>query len=879
MRPGAARADLRLELVLVMVVYTTWATPAGSQCLLPCGGFPNDFLVRSYQGRSRCLDYTPEVVGSKVFINDCELAHPIAVEELSDGKHTVVLHAGTKIIGAMTSSAPINTTGATPVPAEHPLVLQNPVTGIVQPVLSGRQNIASQHFTLDGDSIILSASMPEPPGSSPVLVAKVQNAHGAVGTPVVLGPRALADNEFWDFEATDNSRRYPTSGFHGVTTADELWNVLHNILPFEPGGGWGSVVALSPDGSFDMSSFPAPVLIPAGVTVRGDRRGTNLGPEISGGICFAVLGVPFCTGSFRNFADAGADHMFDVQGDYVRLTGVRLRGPSRSTDEATPVIKGIMIAPSNSNMPATWTAVDHNDISDWPGVAVGTTSLLAGSPDISTNHCVSLDANAPPVAYVGRNFIHHNERKNFGYGIGAGGKVMAAGNTFLMNRHSIAADGEAHDTYTAWFNLVLSNVPSYAKTFGVSREQDFDMHGTGSGGYGGIAGDKLDIGWNTFLGGDRLNFSLRGYPCARDYFHDNVSEQSFSIGVGSGNDNDDKALFSYYSGVIKTLPRGGFAAGFDAPDVTNPYPQDLWVFANQWRDSSPPYANPTARLGVGDFDGDGTSDLFLATGRGWYYSPGGVAEWRFLSPKTEKADQLLFGDFDRDGRTDVVAIRDGYLYVSWGGISDWELLNPNPAPGAITDMAVGNFVGDQRSDIFYADGRDWYVSDAGAGAFSLVATSSFRVNDLRFGDFDGDGRTDVFGVVSGAWRVSYSAQSAWTFLRSPLTDSVANLVVADFDGDGRADVAMSTSRSVGLFTEWDWLISSGGVANWTTSRSCVAGLEDPCGPFSAAAGIGRFAGNRESDVVLWGWQDNPKVFAIVPGATGTAQRQSRQEMR
>jgi len=57
------------------------------------GADSSAFIVRSHQGRSRCLDYTPEVTGSPVFLNDCAAAHAVVVEELADGKHTVILHA------------------------------------------------------------------------------------------------------------------------------------------------------------------------------------------------------------------------------------------------------------------------------------------------------------------------------------------------------------------------------------------------------------------------------------------------------------------------------------------------------------------------------------------------------------------------------------------------------------------------------------------------------------------------------------------------------------------------------------------------------------------------------------------------------------------
>src|SRR5262249_14738494 len=98
--------------------------------------------------------------------------------------------------------------------------------------------------------------------------------------------------------------------------------------------------------------------------------------------------------------------------------------------------------------------------------------------------------------------------------------------------------------------------------------------------------------------------------------------------------------------------------------------------------------DPTARLAVGDFDGDGQDDLFLATGNSWLYSPGGQREWRYLNSAPDTIDQLLFGDFDGDGRTDVVAMRNGKLFVSWGGISAFDPLNPNPpATCTMADMA------------------------------------------------------------------------------------------------------------------------------------------------------------------------------------------------
>lgn len=68
---------------------------------------------------------------------------------------------------------------------------------------------------------------------------------------------------------------------------------------------------------------------------------------------------------------------------------------------------------------------------------------------------------------------------------GEGGRALIEGNTFSMNRHAIASDGEPHNEYRAEYNLIVSSAPNYG---GFSPyNQDFDMDET-QGGYGGVAG-------------------------------------------------------------------------------------------------------------------------------------------------------------------------------------------------------------------------------------------------------------------------------------------------------------------------------------------------------------------------------------------------------
>ena len=118
--------------------------------------------------------------------------------------------------------------------------------------------------------------------------------------------------------------------------------------------------------------------------------------------------------------------------------------------------------------------LDHSKLSNFPTAAV----------EVHGAARVDWACGTPPEpvpigrVQVVRNFIHHNTREGLGYGVSVGGDGFAeiVGNTFLMNRHAIAADGTALSGYRARNNLVLSNVPSY-KTLRL-EQADFDMHGS-----------------------------------------------------------------------------------------------------------------------------------------------------------------------------------------------------------------------------------------------------------------------------------------------------------------------------------------------------------------------------------------------------------------
>ena len=863
------RRSCRFIIAAGFAIATLWTSPGTAQVRMvtpvspivtPVGPIVTPppaptFYVRSYLGK--CLDYGPsQTSGTQVFLSACNNSteQQVQVEEV-DARHNVILHAGNKVLGYR-PPAPVATLGGggsgtfSPV---YALELQNPAgTGsgsgskVLAPSAFGGISSANQTFALDGDSIILAADHS--------LVVQVQNARGANGSPLIVANRHVADAEFWDFNQINGADIDPTKGFvrvgypgDNLSAYDRFLSLLAPVYgdfcqnassACKPSpAAVGTVIKIHPDADINLDGLST-LQIPAGVTIRGNRRGILYGPLVH------------------------MDHatpqkvMLGVAGDDVRITGLRLRGTSRSTDTNQPDSRAILTASTFVRV-----IVDHNDISDWTDGGVE----VKGNDDLPPQMvCGPAEAgdplNRPYDALVARNFIHHNEMQNFGYGVEAnfGGYPLVEGNTFSLNRHAIAAGyGTAKSGYHAWFNLVLEDGPEQTK-YGIPyHTQDFDMHGTGDNGFGGVGGDYVQLVQNTFLGTNRPNYEIRGIPCNASDFVSNVSLESA----------DDAVSVKLTDGI------GAVAVP----------PGTQFVNYGPNRFSS---SNPVYHLGVGDFDGDGVQDLFLATGAAWYYAPHGAAEWRFLNAKIETVDGFLFGDFDGDGRTDVVGMNGNRLMVSWGGVSDWEYLNTVNA--AITDLAAGKFAGhaagDRRDDIFWADGQQWYVSAGGSGPFQAVNTSSFRVKNLRFGDFDGGGTTDVLGVVAGRWMVSYSATSAWAALPKSLTNSLDGVVVADFDGDGRADIATSsevisaTGALTGNAISWKWQFSSAGATDWTYRFPQSGGLWNV--PIAGAAAIGNFDGNPGADVLTWG--DN-EHFYYVPGGSlqGPAAwpMYSRQDMR
>jgi hypothetical protein len=768
-----------------------------------------------YSGK--CMDFASISApsGSPVFISDCNggPSQEFGVEDVSvpihfpNGlvgfMHKAVLHAADKCVGTLNNKTVV---GA-------PLVLQDCLKP--RPML----------LKLDGDSIIIDADHS--------YVAEVKDGFVANRTPVVLGLRELSDIEFWSFDARDGSKKLPTAAFFSVSDPGTLASVLQSALP-------GAVIEIA-SMEFREHRLPPPgstppglILVPEGVTIRGGRRGLDFGPEISFTSAPSNGSTPYT--------------LFQIIGDDVRITGLRIKGPSRDAQGGVFPARGIW-AGAGINVDLI---IDHNDMSDWTRAAI---DLFAG--DMDDSKCPGPPPSGHPLnARIARNFIHHNEQQagdGYGVAVGADSHALIDANLFVTNMHSVTSDGAAKSFFSATHNLILADVP---RTGGGHFPANFDIHGSGPGHDGGIAGSGGDVFHNTFLGTQNLNFDVRGAPCpgwlAR--FQSNISIESAH----------DAIQWQLCSGSCEEHPN-------ENPPASN---LPAWFQINGNFNSR----DPTAQLGVGDFDGDGKDDLFLATGEGWYYSPGGKADWRFLSAKTEAIGSLLFGDFDGDGRTDVFTqIGDDWM-VSWGGISPWQEINHSQ--WRMKDFVIGDFVGDRRADVFFARGDQWFVSDGGVGPFLPFATASQKITELRFGDFDGDKKTDVLAIMGGQFQVVLAKPGPqnnrlWRPLRSATGITIDSVFVADFDGSGIADIAFRTKVPAGRGFRYAWKVCKDGTGG-------PGALSPYLNTVFRPVGIGNFDDRPGVDILFWeylGPRPPNGTMEIVSSGLGTQIQQSRQDMR
>ena len=618
-----------------------------------------------------------------------------------------------------------------------------------------------------------------------------------------------------------------------VSTPKELQDALNaaassKLLCLRP-----YVIWVENDASIDMDGFMQTeggmqtadgntflLSIPSCVTLASGRSAT-----VDGGLLHQDS-----TSAFQQF-------MLSL-GNGARVTGLRLQGPS-SSSKNMPVANGAILIDGVSTA-----TVDNNEIFNWPHSAVNVTNA-------SNNQATVQQIN------VSNNFIHDNVMCGLGYGVvvGKAGYAYVSRNLFDDNRHAVSDDGcisvgnecNGDTGYIAELNLVLAEgaeCPSSNSVWSALGifdyyNQHFDVHGLGSScgsvsHCGGAAGQLFEIRNNAIRGDQtydqvlwwgktRPAFELRGTPTQAANFHDNAV----------AHDNQGDAI---------STPAG--------------WPSDLHVSNIQYN------VDTSYQLAVGDFDGDGCTDVFQATGAVWVYSPCGRREWRYLNDSSIKLSGLAFGDFDGDGKTDVFSQEGSQWLVSYGGTGPW---TPLPAGSNIPMSGYGfaDFDGDGKTDIMESNGAEWFYSSGGSTAWQHLNFSNLAVKDLRFGHFNPKTpkKADIFAIVNGQWSVSFGGISKWEKLNDKIWDNINDLVFGDFNGDGITDIATDFGATAKQMAQIElhpldppppqpitWYVSWSGRGPWMVLNTWTPARGQIVQPLPNTL-IGHFDGKPAADII------------------------------
>ena len=201
------------------------------------------------------------------------------------------------------------------------------------------------------------------------------------------------------------------------------------------------------------------------------------------------------------------------------------------------------------------------------------------------------------------------------------------------------------------------------------------------------------------------------------------------------------------------------------------------------------FDSATQVLGIGDFNGDGQSDLLLRNENGavgCYLTAGETKGWNYFQSLGDEWHVAATGDLNGDGRSDTVLVHDAGFAGTWLTQSDGTVL--------------------------------WAGLDTLANGFSVAGT----------GDFNGDGVDDVLlrkDTYFGAWLVQAGSAQSWFGIGDLGNVSVEQ--ISDFDGDGKDDLRIRTAAGdLGALLvrgednlEWKYYGSVG--SEWSTGLAAI----------------------------------------------------------
>jgi FG-GAP-like repeat len=304
-----------------------------------------------------------------------------------------------------------------------------------------------------------------------------------------------------------------------------------------------------------------------------------------------------------------------------------------------------------------------------------------------------------------------------------------------------------------------------------------------------------------------------------------------------------------------------------------------------------------ARL-AGDFNNDGLTDIALVGGADWTQAKVAFSNGNgtfsilqgsapnFMFWATSPSAARLVGDFNGDGRSDIALLGDPNWHtipVAFSnGDASFQVTNADASDFAFwatsrdATKLVGDFNGDGKSDIALVGDPNWHtipiafskgdgsfqISNADVGGFA--SDWAFHTAERVVGDFNGDGRDDIALIGNPLWHTIPVAFSDGTGAFSITNGEVGSFavwaalpgvtrLVGDFNGDGRADIALvnvPTNLTAGTipiaFSNGD------GTFRVTMTEFPDGGFRTWAGTANVQAIVGDFNRDGYADIALTG---------------------------
>jgi RHS repeat-associated protein len=226
----------------------------------------------------------------------------------------------------------------------------------------------------------------------------------------------------------------------------------------------------------------------------------------------------------------------------------------------------------------------------------------------------------------------------------------------------------------------------------------------------------------------------------------NKGSRRFNI-VGDFNGDGKADIASLYSGIqVRMHLANSTGTAFDN---------------SLWSGASIEFGFPDQFQFVGDFNGDGLTDIAtwgnqstamavnLSTGNGFKFSNWTVWNGAFW---LNTIGLNYIGDFNGDGKTDIVAAKGTTVNLLLStGDKFREILGLASTLNADGKNYVGDFNGDGKSDIVNYNGTNNTVGmKISTGTGFINSSSPGRLGDgfKNVGDFDGDGKTDILRRIN-----------------------------------------------------------------------------------------------------------------------------------